>query len=217
MAFELELLVDVHANGIGTDRTTDVIAAGLAGQVQWGTQEPKVFQRVLWPEANRNGRTLAQIALENAARDDLVSGLNKKLELGESNPIVMHPFGEWIDEAVEDDAGNPVLDLQGVPIIRRVMTNRSRIAIDFDNLSDAARNVILNKSLVGPVVQDDQVNKVVDVDGIDRREPADRLSKAGRDAPRDTRQHAGNVKTKKDDLVALLARTPEAPRGQGGR
>ena len=86
------------------------------------------------------------------------------------------------------------------------MTNRSRIAIDFDDLSAAERNVILDKTLVGPVVQDDQVNKVVDVEGIERREPEDRLSKAGRDAPRDTQQHAGNVKTKRDELADLLAR-----------
>lgn len=202
MAFELELVVDYGANGVGLDQRYDVLAVRLVGAT-WGLIERRSFQRVRWPG------TLADQEEQQAAAD-LILALNKKGELGEPNPVILNPFGEWVMETWEDNNG---VAFPGMPESLE-LTNRSRIQINFDSLSDPERNAVLNKQVeVAPLLVD-TLNLIKSVSGIDRRPPDQRKTKQGRDAPPNAVLHQGRVITKRDSLAALLAKQPQNPRGQ---
>ena len=142
MAYEFEILVDVHANSIGIDRKTDAFNVKLAGagEFYWGSECVKVFQVVLWPALDAEQEELD-------ARDMLLVAFNKKLELGDPNPSVWLPFAEYIDEKLEDDNGQQLIDpITSLPIIEEVITNRSILSISFSLLSGNIKKDILDKT-----------------------------------------------------------------------
>ena len=208
MAYEIELLVPVQSfPEDGLDNPENAIAARLAGTGKWGSQEIKFFQRVRWPAPGAP-------AEQTDARDLLVVALNKKAELGEVNPVVMYPFQEVVEETPEDDNGDALLDIEGAPLVERNVTSQSIVQINFDALSDADRNKVMNPGIIGDPILIADVALVVEEKGLDKRNPEDRRTKAGREAGPNAKLHADEDVIRRDaDLAGLLAKEPKRPRG----
>ena len=174
MANEIELMVSVRRQGeTGVKRRGDVITCRLAGG-NWGSSELKVHQVVTWPGSNAS-----QIELQSAAL--ILAILNKKKQWGEPNPTVDFPFCEVATEPVEGDDGVQLNDFEGNPYFQTVMTNRSILHFDFDNLPESQTDDVLDPEIQASFLAADDLTIYIEDRGIDKREPSERGKKAHRD------------------------------------
>jgi len=174
MANEIELMVSVRRQGEkGVKRRGDVITCRRAGG-NWGSSELKVHQVVTWPGNNASILEIQSSALIQAI-------LNKKKEWGEPNPTVDFPFCEVVTEPVEGDDGVQLNDIEGNPLTRTVMTNRSVLHFDFDSLPESQTDDVLDPDIEAAFLSADDLTIYIEDRGIDKRDPSERGKKAHRD------------------------------------
>ena len=174
MPNEIELMVSVRRQGEkGVKRRGDVITCRLAGG-NWGSQELKVHQVVTWPGDNASTLELQSAALAMAI-------LNKKKEWGEPNPTVDFPFCEIVTEPIEDDNGAQIISPDGDALTQTVMTNRSILHFDFDNLPQSETDDVFDSEVEANFLAADDLIIYIEQRGIDKREPSERGVKEHRD------------------------------------
>lgn len=174
MANEIELIVSLRRQGDkGVKRRGDVITCRLAGG-KWGASERKIHQIVTWP-----GNNASPIELQAGAV--ILAILKKKKEWGEPNPTVDFPFCEVVTEPVEGDDGVQLNDFEGKPYFRTVMTNRSILHFDFDNLPESYTDAVFNPEVEAPYLSADELTAYIEDRGIDKREPSERGKKIHRE------------------------------------
>ena len=174
MANEVELIVSLRRQGDkGVKRRGDVITCRLAGG-KWGASEKKIHQIVTWP-----GNNASEIELQAAYV--ILAILNKKKEWGEPNPTVDFPFCEIVTEPVEDPNGVQVNDFEGKPYFRTIMTNRSILHFDFDNLPESHTDAVFDPGVEASFLSADDLIIYIENRGIDKREPFERGKKSHRE------------------------------------
>ena len=174
MANEIELMVSVRRQGeAGVKRRGDVITCRLAGG-KWGDAELKVHQVVSWP-----GDNASEIEVQSAQL--LMAILSKKKEWGEPNPRVDFPFCEIATEPVEGDDGVQLSDFDGNPLTQTVMTNRSVLHFDFDNLPESETDDVFDPEVKANFLPADDLVIYIEERGIDKRDASERGRKADRD------------------------------------
>jgi len=171
---EIELMVSVRRQGDkGVKRRGDVITCRLAGD-KWGSEELKVHQVVTWP-----GNNASVIELQSASL--ALAILKKKKEWGEPNPTVDFPFCEIVIEPIEDDNGVQIISPDGEPMTQTVMTNRSVLHFDFDNLPESETEDVFDPEIEANFLAADDLTIYIEQRGIDKREPSERGRKEHRD------------------------------------
>ena len=174
MPNEIELLVSIRRNGDESiKRRGDVLTCRLSGGT-WGSEEVKFHQVVTWPSSNpteEESRAFSLISLI----------LNKKLEWGEPNPRIDFPFCEVVEESVEDDEGNPINSVDGTPLKRTSITNRSVIHFNFSGLPESQIKDILDENVEAKELSADNLVIEIDQRGIDKRDVSERGEKQHRD------------------------------------
>ena len=164
---EIELIVSVRRQGDkGVKRRGDVITCRLAGG-KWGSQELKVHQVVTWP-----GNNSSIIELQSASL--LLAILNRKKQWGEPNPTVDFPFCEIVTEPIEDDNGVQMTGPDEQPMTQTVMTNRSVLHFDFDNLPESQTDDVFDPEVEANFLAADDLVVYIEERGIDKREPHER-------------------------------------------
>ena len=205
MANEIELMVSVRRQGEKSlKRRGDVITCRLAGG-NWGSQELKVHQVVTWPGNNASTLELQSAALALAI-------LNKKKQWGEPNPTVDFPFCEIVTEPVEGDDGIQIIDSEGNPVYRTVMTNRSVLHFDFDNLPESETDDVFDPEVEANFLAADDLTIYIEERGIDKREPSERGKKEHRDITTPNPVFHAETALRRDqttDIMEFLSRKVE--------
>jgi hypothetical protein len=107
--------------------------------------------------------------------------LNKKKEWGEPNPTVDFPFCEIVTEPIEDDNGVQMTGPDEQPMTQTVMTNRSVLHFDFDNLPESETDDVFDPEVEANFLAADDLTIYIEERGIDKREPSERGRKEHRD------------------------------------
>ena len=113
----------------------------------------------------------------------------------------------------EDDDGVTAKDGEGNDLELRVMVNASRLQVDFDTLTDQQRAAIFDRGTVVDPIEAGDVNVTVEAEGIDKRKPSERGTRAGRSAGKDA-NHGKTRHLRDEDLAPLLERQPKRPRSE---
>ena len=129
---------------------------------------------VTWP-----GNNASILELQSASL--VMAILNKKKEWGEPNPTVDFPFCEIVTEPIEDDNGNQIQLPGKSPEQQTVMTNRSVLHFDFDNLPESQTDDVLDPEVEADFLSAEDLIIYIEDRGIDKREPNERGRKEHRE------------------------------------
>lgn len=188
MAGELVAIVEPNHSGstTGLRRRGNILAVMLPEDVATlGSVEKKFCPTADWPPTGAD-------AAVQAIADQIVIDLTARKAAGKSRPVCAHPLSEQYDEPLEDENGDPI----GSPQLKRwTTTNLCFACIDIDDLPDEPKADALDPSVEGARLGIGDYSEVSpDDSGTDKRMPAQRGTKAGRDAAGDTTVLAADVR-----------------------